>query len=356
MKMSAKFEINRNVFVNNIKHAIKDNPVIAVVKNNAYNFGLEFTLDCMHECGINYFSTTNLTEAIAIREHDKACNIFLMNPTTEFDTLRQYHLEMTLPSPEFYEAYDCELAGVTVHLEYENLLHRSGFKTLAQMQQFLARIKHNDTGLHVKGLWTHFGYADEFDVVEYNIEKQDWLNVVETLKQEYSFEVIHAQNSASYVREEGLMADHTHLRLGIILYGARPYAGLPETITSQSLRVSGEVIQIREIKAGDSAGYSFAYTADKDTVLAVVALGYGDGILRTRAQYDCLINGKRYPVKALMMSHMFVAVDDTVQPGDTVYMYHENMRIDEYTFKGVGANSEQLAALNHNTLQTEVIQ
>ena len=48
----------------------------------------------------------------------------------------------------------------------------------------------------ISGLWTHFGYADEFDVPEYSIEREAWLNIVDTLLDEgYHFDLIHAQNS-----------------------------------------------------------------------------------------------------------------------------------------------------------------
>lgn len=58
----------------------------------------------------------------------------------------------------------------------------------------------------VEGLWTHFGYADEFDVPEYQIEREAWLKIVDTLLSEgYHFNLMHAQNSASYYREEGLL-------------------------------------------------------------------------------------------------------------------------------------------------------
>lgn len=54
------------------------------------------------------------------------------------------------------------------------------------------------------------------------------------------------------------------------------------------------------------------------------------------------------------MSHMFVEVDDTIQSGDEVVMYSNDIRIDEFTFKGVGANSEQISALNHHSLIKEI--
>ena len=54
-----------------------------------------------------------------------------------------------------------------------------------------------------------------------------------------------------------------------------------------------------------------------------------------------------------MMSHMFVEVDDSVNGRDEVILYNNDIRVDEYTFKGVGANSEQLSAMNHDSLIKE---
>ena len=63
----------------------------------------------------------------------------------------------------------------------------------------------------ISGLWTHFGYADEFDVPEYSIERERWLNIVDTLLDEgYHFDLIHAQNSASYYREGQKLLPHQH--------------------------------------------------------------------------------------------------------------------------------------------------
>ena len=93
--------------------------------------------------------------------------------------------------------------------------------------------------MNIVGLWTHFGYADEFDVPEYGIEREAWLNVVNTLLNEgYQFELIHAQNSASYYREgQQLLPYHTHARVGIALYGSRPYSKLDEHEIEQALTV-----------------------------------------------------------------------------------------------------------------------
>lgn len=356
--MVAKITINKSKFIHNARNVIQENNIMAVVKNNAYHFGLTFAVNAFIEAGVQTFSTTSLHEAIAIRKINKDIDIFLMNPTIEFEQLKQFDIAMTLPSLDFYYEHIKDLQGVKVHLELENLLHRSGLKNEFEMIEVLNNNNHlpKDERVEIEGVWTHFGYADEFGGTEYNIERTDWLKCLNHLLDEgYTFKFIHAQNSASYVREQGVLTNHTHARLGIILYGARPYSNLPIHLTEQNIFVTANVIQIRNLAKGETSGYSFQFTAKEDCQLAVVDIGYGDGILRTRSQHDVLINGKRYPIRGLMMSHMFVEVDDDVRSGDEVVMYNNDIRIDEHTFKGVGANSEQISALNHHSLIKEII-
>ncbi|BBD90061.1 alanine racemase [Staphylococcus caprae] len=358
--MTAIWSVDTEAFYQNAVNVRNEQPIMAVVKNNAYHYGLEFAVKQFLKAGINTFSTTSLKEAVRVREIAPHATIFLMNAVYDFDTVREYQIHMTLPSLVYYYEYKEDLKGIHVHLEFENLLHRSGFKNLDELHEVLEDHAQNDNSekMIISGLWTHFGYADEFDVPEYGIEREAWLNVLNTLLEEgYTFEMIHAQNSASYYREgQQVLPYHTHARVGIALYGSRPYRKLDTSRIQQSLTVKGNVIQTREVNAGDYCGYSFAFEATKDhTRLAVVDVGYGDGILKSRARHEAMINGKRYPIRALMMSHMFVEVDDEVHAQDEVVLYNNDIRIDEFTFKGVGANSEQLSAMNHDSLIKEYI-
>lgn len=355
--MTAIWSVDTEKFYENAVNVAQGNQLMAVVKNNAYHYGLEFAVQQFKKVGIQTFSTTSLREAIRIRKLAPDATIFLMNAVYDFDKLRAYHIQMTLPSLDFYYEHVEDLYDIQVHLEYENLLHRSGLKSIAEMREVLVHHAQNknEQRMIINGLWTHFGYADEFDVPDYEIERKAWLDLVDTLLTDgYQFELIHAQNSASYYREDGVFPHHTHARVGIALYGSRPYSDVEKTEIKQSLTVKGNVIQVREVNQGDYCGYSFAYEATQDeTRLAVVDVGYGDGILKSRAQHEALINGKRYPIRALMMSHMFVEVDSNVRAQDEVILYNNDIRVDEFTFKGVGANSEQLSAMNHDSLIKE---
>ncbi len=354
--MSGILTIDREKLVTQAKQIQGGTPTIAVVKNNAYNFGLELAVRAFLEAGITAFATTSLKEAETIRKITDDSMVFLLNPTYEFDFVKSLDLDMTLPSLEYYKKYYEELKGINVHMEYAGLFNRSGFESFSEVEEVLNHQLTLDEKERfiIRGAWCHFGYADEFDGV-YETERKNWLDFISHFKKlDMELEYVHSQNTASFSRD-GLLDGHTHTRLGIGLYGSKPYSSLNDDLFIQTFDLYSKVVQIRNMDEDMPMGYGGSFVADRKTKVAVVDIGYGDGILRKRAAYDCLINGKRYPIVTLMMSHMIVEVDEEVSINDKVYIYHPEMRLDEYTFKGVGANSEQLATLNYNTLTKEII-
>lgn len=353
--MGGIFQTDEAQFIKQARQFQLPGQTIAVVKNNAYNYGLEFAVKAFAISGIRAFATTSMDDAVKIRQMcgDSAV-IILMNPTTDFKRARMFNLHITLPSSTYYDTYKHELQGLNIHIEYAGLFNRSGLTDINELESILNDMKSSGIELNFTGLWTHFGYSDEFDGI-YEKERGRWLEFArEVRKLGLKPEMIHAQNSASYVRD-GIFDGHTHVRLGIGLYGSKPYAELDDKDFIQSSTLSAPIIQFRQLTEGMTLGYGAAFKADKDCKVAVVDIGYGDGVLRARARYECEIGGKVYPIVALMMSHMVVLVDDDVRADMPVYLYNSKLRIDKYTNLGVGANSEQLGALNYQSLGREII-
>ncbi|WP_271399891.1 alanine racemase [Salinicoccus roseus] len=355
--MGGTLTIDRKQFIQTAEAAAGGNDVIAVVKNNAYNYGLEFSVRAFLEAGIHSFATTSMDEALEIRRISHEAMVFLMNPTYDLETVRENGFHITLPSLEYYHEYREALSGISVHLEYAGLFNRSGFGTSDEMIEVINDVHAlpRHARVDVAGVWTHFGYADELEMEEYDVERELWMSLLsDVLETGHVFDYIHSQNSASFARD-GLFNGHTHLRLGIALYGSRPYASLPAENYVQSLTLKAPIVQLRRLSANQKCGYGGSYQPENDAKIAVVDIGYGDGILRKRADFDCMINGKRYAIKALMMSHMIVEVDEDVTLDDEVIMYSNDLRIDDYTAQGAGANSEQLGALNYNSLKKVIL-
>lgn len=349
--MPATLTLDQNRLYQQAKNIQKKDKVIAVVKNDAYNFGIKLAFEAFYKAGVRSYATTNLQEAIWLRKQDKKIMILLLDPSTEFDTIKQYNLTLTLPSLSFYEKYKKELKNIKVHLVFKNLLNRFGFDTVEEMKQVLT-----DKELTVTGIWTHFAFADELEDARYAKEKENWASVLEELASFLpALDYIHAQNSASYMRD-GKLPKHTHIRAGVIMYGTRPYfEQLDESLAKQTIQVSADVLDIVTIPKGESAGYAAAFVAEEETKIAICNIGYGNGVLRTRSKHKVSIHSKFYAIAVLMMSHMLVVIDEDVSIGDKVYLYNDDLRLDYFTAKGVGAFSEQMAGLNHATFDVKVV-
>lgn len=349
--MPATLTLDQNRLYHQAKRIQDKDDVIVVVKNNAYNFGIELAFEAFYEAGIRSYATTNLQEAMWLRKQDQNIMVLLLDPSTEFELLKQYTITVTLPSLSFYRKYKEQLKGIQVHLVYKNLLNRFGFDTSEEMRTVL-----EDNSLSVTGIWTHFAFADELGDLRYEQEKQNWFSVLEDLSPYLKqLDYIHAQNSASYVRDD-MFVRHTHIRAGVLMYGTRPYyETLDESVAQQTIQVSTTINDIVTVPKGESAGYSAAFVAKEDSQLAICDIGYGNGILRNRSKFNVHIRGKSYPIAVLMMSHLMVQVDEKVEIGDQVFIYNDALRLDYFTYQGVGAFSEQMAGLNHSTFELRII-
>ena len=186
------------------------------------------------------------------------------------------------------------------------------------------------------------------------------MKVLDEAQKYHNFEVVHLQNSASFLRD-GAFEKTTHQRLGIILYGAMPYnvkenpVSLRDLVIKNPITVYGEIINIVKLNKGECIGYSNSYIADVDKKVGIVNIGYGDGILRDRLKgKTCIINGKDRNIYSTMMSHLVVEIGEEEQIGDRVYIYDDKQQLHDYT-KYFGPNSVQLAALNYDSLTVKKI-
>ncbi|MBF0710026.1 MULTISPECIES: alanine racemase [unclassified Gemella] len=348
----AELEIDYKKIAKNINQfKLNKEKIIAVVKNNAYNMDLEDSIRTMYQTGIRYFATTSLNEAISIRKILKDVDIFLINPTYKFEEVKKYDIEINISSLNYLKENYENLSGLKLHMEYAGFMNRSGVKNLEEAIEVIKFS--NENNLILKALWCHFAHADEFDG-NYEIEKSRILNIYEELCKIHKFEVKHFQNSASYLRD-GIFEIASHIRPGIMLYGAYPYDVKKNPTKEvykpyQTFEVRAKVLNIRELDKNDSIGYCNSYIANKKTCVAIADIGYGDGILRSRLTgKTCIINGREYEILSVMMSHIVVEIDKDVKIGDQVIIYNDNLPIYSYN-KYCNSNSEQMAVLNKNSL------
>ena len=144
----------------NLKEQAQD--IIAVVKNNAYNLDLRECVKLYSEVGINYFATTKEEECKVIRETlGENANIFLLNPTYDFALAREYNIEINIASLEYLKENLENVRDLTLQLEFAGSMRRAGARNLEEVLEIIDFCKENS--LKLKGFWSHFSFADEFD-------------------------------------------------------------------------------------------------------------------------------------------------------------------------------------------------
>lgn len=111
------------------------------------------------------------------------------------------------------------------------------------------------------------------------------------------------------------------------MYG---FTNCKELKLESTFKFKSEIIQINELEKGETLGYSGMFKAKDKTKIAVVPIGYEDGIIRKNTGRDVFINNKRYPIIGnICMDMMFVKVDDDVALHDTVEILRDNEHVEE---------------------------
>ena len=105
----------------------------------------------------------------------------------------------------------------------------------------------------------------------------------------------------------------------------------PEDYNLQStFSLKSEVVQINTLQPGESLGYGGAFVAEEETEIAVVPIGYADGIIRKNKGRAVYINNQAYEIVGnICMDMLFVKIDNTIKVGDTVELLRNNKHIEE---------------------------
>lgn len=256
--------------------------LMAVIKANAYGHGVEGLARIYDEEGAEWFAVSNLEEAIQLRRLGLRQRILILSytPPQEAGRLAEYGITTAVVSLEHARALnDCAAAcGVrlTVHIKLDTGMTRVGFSAVDEAAE-ACRLP----CLEAEGIFTHFAAADSPSEDDYTRSQfARFCETVTALEQRgIRFALRHCCNSAALMRFPEMHLDM--VRPGIILYGCRPDAAMPEAWPLRpvmSLRTM--VSQVKEVAAGTSVSYGRTYCAAHRMRLATVPIGYADGYPR----------------------------------------------------------------------------
>jgi alanine racemase len=322
-------EISRNHLLSNYKklrrHAGTHAELMVVVKANAYGHDALVCAPLLAGAGTPWLGVTSTTEGIAVRSVCPQTRILLMSGIFQGEAVvwEAWHLDLL---EQAAAAQGMPPASLAVHLEVDTGMSRQGVQ-VGQIAALLDRF-HAGSSLRLESLMTHFASPEVISTVRPNpqlvrLEKAVQLVRDHGLRPEW----LHAGNSSTVLAGP----DRTTLKAIASRAGARlmlrpglALYGYVDRITQDGLSWPREedfapvlswktqVTSLRTLQAGDSVGYDATFTAARETRVALLPVGYADGLSRLLSNRGwVLIRGKEAPlVGRVSMDQTVVDVSD----------------------------------------------
>jgi alanine racemase len=182
-----------------------------------------------------------------------------------------------------------------VHVKHDSGMGRLGERDPREVAE-LARAAAASEDLDLVGLWTHFATADEPDSSYLDEQLDRFLELALPLRTEFDGLILHAANSAATLREPKAHLDM--VRCGVAIYGLDPFGRDPTARQLEpALTLTSYVADVKRFEPGASAGYGRTWSAERETCVGVLPIGYGDGVRRALSnRADVLVGGCRYPL------------------------------------------------------------
>jgi alanine racemase len=185
--------------------------------------------------------------------------------------------------------------GGRVHVKLDSGMGRLGTRDPGDALQ-VARLVADTPGVELAGAMTHFATADEQSDPFFELQLELFASWAEQVKASYPQVVVHAANSAATLRDT--RAHFDMVRCGIAVYGMDPFGSDPlARRLDPALELVSYLAEVKDCVRGQSAGYGRRFVAERDTLLGVLPIGYGDGWRRSLSDSgDVLIDAQRRPI------------------------------------------------------------
>ncbi|MFN3782244.1 MAG: alanine racemase, partial [Candidatus Kapaibacteriota bacterium] len=262
-------------------------------------------------------------EGIALREAGIKIPILVLVPENDVsvEASVDYDLDYAVERFEVVKAISsyAKQKGKTakVHIYIDTGMGRNGISAERSIE--LVGKCFNLENINPIGIMSHFA-SSESDREYTSLQLQRFLNLVESLKANgFEFEMHHIANTGALFSLPESYLDT--VRPGLALYGYVHNQTLAPFEFKPVMEIFSKVISLRRLKPGESVGYGRKFIATKETTIATVPIGYGDGLFKSSEEaLYCLIGGKRKKVVGgICMDEIMVDVgDDDIKVGDEV--------------------------------------
>lgn len=316
--------------------------VMAVVKAEGYGHGATPVARAALAAGAAELGVATVDEALALRRDGITAPVlaWLHTPHTDFAPALLADIQVAVSSER---EVDDVVAAVqrtgrtaTVTIKADTGLNRNGVGAADYPAMIAALLRAQaDDAIRAHGIMSHLVCGDDPNHPLNDQQAQRLTDMVAMARGlGLRFEVVHLSNSPAVLTRPDLAFDM--VRPGIAVYGLSPLPDLGDLGLRPAMTVTCPVVMTRPLKAGDGVSYGHGWIAPRDTVVALIPVGYADGVFRNLSgRIEVSINGRRYAGVGRICMDQFV-VD--LGPGPT-----EVMVGDDAILFGPGAQGEPTA-------------
>ena len=292
---------------------------------------------------VDYLAVAYADEGVELRNSGITIPIMVMNPEDQsYDSMIMYNLE-----PEIYNFHVLQLFAealaanaaassgpVPIHIKLETGMHRLGFEE-DELDGLIAKISEIDS-IYVQSVFSHLAASEQTEHDDFSLEQiEQFKKMSEKIISKFDYPIMrHILNSRGIMRFED--AQFEMVRLGIGIYGIDDYGSSNEksgTLHNVST-LKSSISQIKKVQSKDTIGYGRHGVVDKDMTIAIVPIGYADGLNRKlgNGRGKLLIKGKFAPtIGDICMDMCMVDITEIdAQEGEEVIVFGENYSVTEF--------------------------
>lgn len=321
-------EVDRDAIAQNVREfrrlIDRDCQLMAVVKSDGYGHGDLETARTALASGANWLAVALPEEGVRLRRAGIAAPILVLG------SLAAEQLELCVTKDLVVTVYQWEQAqalsriasrlqkAVRVHVKVDTGMGRLGIPG-EQAIEFITGLRRLP-GVEVQGVFTHFATADEPSGEYLGFQRRRFEAVLDQLARAgITIPLRHSANTAAALYLPDVHMDM--VRVGLGLYGLLPVPGrpVPGIHLRPALRVFARVTSVRRVPPGTAISYGASFVTWKETSIAVLPIGYGDGVSRQLGNRGCvMLDEKRFPIVGnVTMDHIMVDIGDhPVEVGD----------------------------------------
>lgn len=311
--------------------------LMAMVKASSYGAGKVEVAAALQWSGVDYLTVAYADEGVELRRGGITLPIMVMNPEeSAFEDIINYRLEPDIYSLRILDRFAACAAAmdakVPIHIEFDTGMHRLGYSE-ADVERLAQRLNEVADTLVVRSIFSHLACSEDPLMDTFTRQQIDCLQRcserLKALLPGGGADVIcHILNSSGITRFPEAQMDM--VRLGIGLYGISPEPDVQAQLREVS-RLVTRISQIKDIPVGDSVGYNRAWVATRPTRLAILPIGYADGLNRHLGGHGhVMIAGRKAPIVGkVCMDMCFVDVTDVpCAEGDRAVFFGEGDLLD----------------------------